>query len=92
MQGCKCVSWYRFHVFNDQQTIDREGKVLADLDTARAFAIELARRIMADEIKTSGQINLGHWIEIEDEHGEMDVVPFGEAIRINSPAGIGLQP
>jgi Domain of unknown function (DUF6894) len=85
------VSWYRFHVFHDQQTIDRDGKMLQDLDEARAFAIELARQIMADEIKMSGEINLGHWIEIEDEHGEMDVVPFGEALRINSPADIGLQ-
>lgn len=73
---------YRFHVFNDDHTIDPDGKVLADLELARAWAIKAAREIMADELQTQGEIDLNHWIEIEDENGEMTVVSFGHAVTV----------
>ncbi|HEY1606082.1 MAG TPA: hypothetical protein VGF77_10860 [Allosphingosinicella sp.] len=74
---------FKFHVFNDDQTIDREGRDLPDLDAARAYAIECARAIMAEEIKAKGDIDLRHWIEIEDQQGEMHVVPFDSAVRVD---------
>ena len=75
---------YRFHVFNDEQTMDGDGKDLPDLEAARAFAIEGARGIMADELQAKGRINLNHWIEIEDEDGDMTVVTFGDAVTVQS--------
>ena len=75
---------YRFHVFNDDHTLDQEGRDFADLESARIYAIGCARGIMADELKVKGEIDLSHWIEIEDEQGDMDVVPFGEVLTIKS--------
>lgn len=73
---------FRFHVFNDDHTVDSEGKELPDLDAARACAVEGARGMMAEELKSTGKINLTHWIEIEDEQGEMTVVPFDDAVNV----------
>ena len=80
------VPRYRFHVFNNDHTIDDEGKTFPNLPAARVYAIDCARGIMADELRIKGAIDLSHWIEIEDEEGEMDVVPFGEAIQIKPSA------
>lgn len=73
---------YLFHVFNDDRTVDCEGKLLPDLASARESAKEGARSIMADELRTIGRINLSHWVEIEDENGDMTVVTFGEAVTV----------
>ena len=73
---------YRFHVYNDDHTVDADGRLFPNRDAARIYAIDCAREIMAEEIKTKGKIDLKHWIEIEDEEGEVDVVPFGEAITV----------
>lgn len=73
---------YLFHVFNDDRTVDCEGKLLPDLASARENAKEAARSIMADELRTIGRINLSHWVEIEDENGDMTVVTFGEAVTV----------
>jgi hypothetical protein len=77
---------YRFHIFNDIQTMDGDGKELPDLEAARVNAIQGARGIMADELQTKGHINLTHWIEIEDEHGDMTVVTFGDAVTVQHKA------
>ena len=73
---------YKCHVFNDDHTVDRLGQQLADGDAARTIALSSARQIMAHELMTGRPINLCHWIEIEDEGGEMTVVSFREAIHI----------
>ena len=75
---------YRFHVFNDDHTIDDQGREFLNLDQARSYAINCIRGIMADELTTDGQIDLKHRIEIGDEQGHMHVVPFGEAVTISS--------
>lgn len=75
---------YLFHVFNHDRTVDAQGKVLADLDAARAVAVEGARSIMADELRTEGRIDLSDWIEIEDENGDMTVVKFGDAVKVEA--------
>lgn len=74
---------YFFHVFNSFETTDLEGAELLDLEAARAAAIKGARGIMADELET-GFIDLNHWIEIEDEHGEMTVLTFGDALTVRA--------
>ena len=73
---------FRFHVFNDDHTVDLEGKEFANLDVARAFAGVAARGIMADELKSKGHINLSHWIEIEEDNGDMTVVAFGDVVKV----------
>ena len=74
---------YRFHLFNDVHTLDDLGRDIADMNEARAYAIKCIRGIMADELNKRGQINLKHWMEIEDEQGDMHVVPFSEAVTIS---------
>jgi hypothetical protein len=37
---------------------------------------------MADQPQTKGQIDLAHWIEIEDENGDMTVLSFGDAVTV----------
>lgn len=77
---------YLFHLFNGQQTVDGDGKVLPDLEAALAVAVEGARALMADGIQTKGQIDLSHWIEIEDENGSRTVLKFRDAVTIRSVA------
>lgn len=74
---------YKFHIFNSDQTIDPEGRECPDLGAAKAHATDGARSIMAEEIRVKGEITLHHWIEIEDEQGEMHVLPFADAVTIN---------
>ncbi len=74
---------YKFQVFNDDHTMDPDGKELPDPAAAREYALKAARAIMGDELATHGEITLSHWIEIEDERGEMSVVTFADAVKIN---------
>lgn len=74
---------YRFHLYNDEETQDLEGRLFPNLDAARVDAILNARAIMASEITSKGEISLRHWIEIETEEGEMHVVTFGDAVKVN---------
>jgi hypothetical protein len=58
-----------FHIHNSVEAMDEEGAVLPDLRAARNEAIRNAQDIIAEEIKSSGQLHLSHWLEIEDESG-----------------------
>ena len=73
---------FRFHLYNDTETIDREGREFADFDAARLEAISNARELMAADIRADGIINLGHWIELENDSGDVLVVPFGDAVTV----------
>jgi hypothetical protein len=73
---------YFFHVFNDEITLDEEGVEVADLEAARAFAIESARSLVCDAVK-HGHLNLDHRIEIADESDARKMtVTFREAFTI----------
>lgn len=73
---------YRFHVFNNDHTIDDQWHEFADLNDARSYAVKCIRGIMADELTTLGEINLKHRLEIEDEQSAMHVIQFSEAVTI----------
>ena len=73
---------FRFHVFDHQQTIDSEGLDFINLDAALAYAGRAACSIMADHLQTKGEIDLSHWIEIEDEGGQMTVLTFDEVVTV----------
>lgn len=74
---------YLFHLYNDAETVDLEGRLFPDLKAAHADAIRCARAIMASELVSKGEITLSHWIELETEEGEMHVVTFGDTVKIN---------
>lgn len=74
---------YRFHLYNDIETQDLEGRLFPDLKAAQADAIRCARAIMGSELTSKGEITLSHWIELETDEGDMHVVTFGDAVTIN---------
>ena len=74
---------YLFHLYNDEETLDQEGRMCVDLDAAYAEAAQSARSIMASEIQSKGEITLSHWIEVETEDGDMHIVTFGDTVTIN---------
>ena len=74
---------FRFHIYNDVETIDNEGKDFPDLSAARLHAIKGARDLMCAGVK-KGEINLSDWIEIEDENAEVTLVSFQDALDIRT--------
>ena len=79
---------FYFHVCNGSGfTEDEEGSDHADVAAARATAISGLRDIMASELK-QGDLNLGSFIEIEDEdHALVMTVPFAEAVSVTNVEG-----
>lgn len=74
---------YLFHLYDDEETLDAEGKLFPSLKAAQAEAVQSARSIMGSQLQSKGEITLSHWIEIETEEGEMHVVRFGDTVKIN---------
>lgn len=80
---------YRFHLYNDEQITDSAGRMFPDLAAAQVDAIRDARAIMAADLTGKGEINIGHWIELEDDAGEIVVVAFRDAVTIHDrPSGM----
>ena len=76
---------YLFHVRNRIGFVqDEEGSVLADLEAARAHAIEGIRSMLGEEART-GEIDLRGRIEVVDTAGGLVLtIPFAEAVRIHT--------
>lgn len=73
-----------FHIFDDAVSRDEDGIELADARAARQTALEGARALICDQVKT-GQLKLHHRIEVEDEQGgPVLALTFGDAIRIET--------
>jgi hypothetical protein len=68
---------YRFHLYNSEESHDQQGRVFPDFAAAHADAIINARALMADDMRSQGEIDLRHRIEIEEEDGTLSVVTFG---------------
>ena len=75
---------YRFHLYNSEESRDEDGRVFPDFAAARADAIVNARDVMCSDMRSHGEIDLRHWIEIEEEDGTLTVVQFGEALKVKS--------
>ena len=74
---------YYFHLHNDINTTDDEGRELADAAAARCAAEEDAREMAARSVQYDGRLNLAHYIEITDERGKSVArVRFGDAVAI----------
>jgi hypothetical protein len=79
------MAGYYFHLRNDLDVPDDEGKELANLQAARAHAVVMARFEVAEAAKLDGRILLSHRIDIEDEQGNvLSSVSFDEAVSVSS--------
>ena len=74
---------FYFHLYNDMNAVDDEGKELPNLAAARAFAQEQARQLIGEMIKESGRIVLSHRIDIEDaQQRPLDSVHFRDVVTV----------
>jgi len=80
---CCAVPRFYFHLLNDVDAPDEEGKELPDLAAARLHAIQNLRFTAAETIKEQGKLVPGHRIHIEDASGNLlDSVSVAEAVKI----------
>lgn len=82
-------SWVRyfFHLHNDVDCRDDEGRELIDSEAAKAAAIDEARE-MASESVRKGHLDLSHYIAVDDEAGTLLFkTTFGEAVKVTGSFG-----
>jgi hypothetical protein len=73
-----------FHIYNDQVTLDEEGRELPGLDAARELALESAREMVCESVH-EGHLNLDHRIEVADEQGDvLLVLTYRDAFTIGA--------
>jgi len=76
------MALYCFNLFNDDLTMDDEGKELADGEAARAHAVKEARAMAAHTV-LHGHLTRSHRIEIVDQARKLvGTVRFDEAVDI----------
>ncbi len=74
---------FYFHLRNDLDVPDEEGREFLDLAAARACAASLARFEVSEMVKTDGRVVLHHRIDIEDGHGRaLDSVAFRDVLKV----------
>ena len=75
---------FYFHLLNDVDAPDHEGKELPDLDSAREHARYSARITIAETIKDQGRFNLDRRIDVEDERGQvLDTIWFRDVVKVD---------
>lgn len=74
---------YYFHLLNDVDAPDEEGRDFQDLDAAREHAGKQARFTAGETVKQNGTIDLSHHIDIEDHVGTvLASVSFGDVVAV----------
>jgi hypothetical protein len=74
---------FYFHLYNDIEASDYEGKEFVDLGAARSHAFAQVRHLVGETVKNTGRIVLSHRIDIEDEqHNVLDTVHFGDVVKV----------
>jgi hypothetical protein len=74
---------YFFHLHNDIDALDSDGREFPDLKAARKQALLEVRMLFGETAKSEGRIVLHHRVDIEDENGAvMDTVHFGDAVEV----------
>jgi hypothetical protein len=77
---------FYFHLYNDEITLDDEGRDLPDVEAAREAAEEDAR-YMASESVRGGKLNLAHYVEVTGTDGQPPLrVAFGDVVEISEQA------
>jgi hypothetical protein len=73
---------YFFHLHDDIEAHDEEGRELPDIEAARRSALAEIRQVAAESVH-EGPLNLGHYVEVEDESGTRVLkITFGEAVTV----------
>jgi len=87
------VPRFYFHICNGSGfTEDTEGQEFPDEAAARKEAVRGLRDVGAGEMMR-GEMNLGSFIEVEDElHNLVMTVEFGEAVRFSNERCEGRHP
>jgi hypothetical protein len=76
------VPRFFFHLHNDLDTCDEEGRDLPDLAAARSAAEEDARHMAAESVR-EGRLNTSHFVEVSGDDGQSLLrVTFGEVVKI----------
>jgi Domain of unknown function (DUF6894) len=79
------VPVFYFHLINDVDAPDDEGKELPDLEAAMLHARRHALFTAAETLKAEGKIVLSHRIDVEDGRGKvLGTVTFGEVVNVES--------
>ena len=74
-----------FHLYDDFDAPDDEGVQMADLATARIYALHLARFTAGQTMKDHGSFVGDHRIEIENDEGRvLGTVYFRDAVEIEA--------
>ena len=74
---------FYFHLFNDQDVMDREGTDLPDAGAAGAYASQLAKFEAGEAVKSNGRIVLSHRIDVEDkDHRAVTTVWFRDVVHV----------
>jgi hypothetical protein len=77
------VPRFYFHLRNDMDVPDEEGREFPDLAAARACAVSLARFEVSEMVKADGRVVLHHRIDIEDGNGRaLDSVAFRDVLTV----------
>lgn len=76
---------FYFHLRNDLDVPDEEGKELPSLEAALELAASEARKLAGEIVKESGRITLSHRIDIEDDrHTVLASVSIRDVVRVES--------
>jgi DUF1009 family protein len=74
---------FYFHLHDNMDVTDEEGKELPDLEAAHAYAMNLARFEVGQAVIARGKVLLSHRIDIEDEQGHVvGSLRFGDVVQI----------
>jgi DUF1009 family protein len=75
---------FYFHLHDNMDVTDEEGKELPDLEAAHAYATNLARFEIGQAVIAMGKILLSHRIDIENEQGDVvGSLRFGDVVQIH---------
>lgn len=79
------VPRFYFHLLNDVDVPDEEGRELPDLEAARQFAAQSLRFTTAESLKEQGRIVLKHRIQIEDAEGNvLHTVRVSDVVQVEA--------
>ena len=76
---------FYFHLYDDFDAPDPEGLEMADLATARVYALHLARFTAGETMKDHGSFVGDHRIDVENVEGKvLSRVYFRDAVEIEA--------
>lgn len=76
---------YFFHLYDDTETFDEEGRTFTNFEAALAAGFITVRALAADQVSREGRVMASHRIDIADERRRvLDSIYFGEAVALVS--------